>query len=189
MSLIKRIFDLVSGVILVVVLSPLLLLIALAVKITSKGPVIHWSARVGKNGVLFKMPKFRSMRTDAPVTGSHRLLEPEIFLTPIGSFIRRSSMDELPQLFSILKGDMSFVGPRPIIRQQENFIALRAASDVHKVLPGMTGWAQVNGRDELTTAEKIALDVEYMHRQSIWFDMKIIGITIIRIITGKDISH
>ena len=185
----KRVFDLVSGVILVVILSPLMLLIALAVKTTSKGPVIHWSARVGKNGVVFKMPKFRSMRTDAPVTGSHRLTEPETFLIPIGSFIRRSSMDELPQLFSILKGDMSFVGPRPIILQQENFIALREAAYVDKVLPGMTGWAQVNGRDELTIAEKIALDVEYMHKQPIWFDMKIIGITIIKVMAGKDISH
>lgn len=185
----KRVFDLVLAMVMLVALSLLMLLIALAVKLTSKGTVIHWSERAGKNGVVFEMPKFRSMRADAPAVGSHLLTEPETFLTPIGLFIRRTSLDELPQLFSILKGDMSFVGPRPIMLQQQDFIALRKATGIQKILPGLTGWAQVNGRDELSIAEKVALDEEYMQRQSLWFDIKIIGTTVLKVLTGKGISH
>lgn len=185
----KRILDLILGAILVVMLGIPMLLIALAVKLTSPGAVIHWSERVGKNGAVFKMPKFRSMRTNTPVIGSHLLTAPETFLTPIGRFIRRASLDELPQLLSILKGDMSFVGPRPIVLQQQDFIALREAHNIHKITPGLTGWAQVNGRDEISVVEKVALDVEYARRQSGWFDLKILGITIIKVVTGKGISH
>ncbi|AKH20836.1 sugar transferase [Sedimenticola thiotaurini] len=164
-------------------------LIALIVKLSSPGPALYWSERVGRNNSVFRMPKFRTMRIDTPAVATHLLSDPAAYLTPIGSFLRRSSLDELPQLWSILKGDMSFVGPRPALFNQDDLIALRTAHGVHELIPGLTGWAQVNGRDELPIPEKVKLDVEYQKRQSFWFDLWILWLTFLKVIHRDGISH
>ena len=161
----------------------------LAVKLTSKGPALYWSDRVGQDNEIFRMPKFRSMRVDTPAVATHLLKDPDTYLTPIGSFLRKSSLDELPQLWSILRGDMSFVGPRPALFNQDDLIALRSEAGVDKLLPGLTGWAQVNGRDELPIPQKVALDAEYMRRQSLWFDIAILWMTFLKVLKRDGISH
>jgi len=166
-----------------------LLLIAVLVISTSKGPALYWSKRIGKNNKIFKMPKFRSMMAGTPAVATHLLDNPDSYLSPIGGFLRLSSLDELPQLFSVLKGDMSFVGPRPALFNQEDLIALRTAKGVNKLLPGITGWAQVNGRDELSIPDKVALDTEYLNRESFWFDMKILWMTFLKVIKRDGVSH
>ncbi len=185
----KRIFDLLLGVAIFVLLAVPMLLIFIAVRLSSKGPALYWSDRVGKNNKIFKMPKFRSMLTDTPAVATHLLDNPDTYLSPIGGFLRRSSLDELPQLFSVLKGDMSFVGPRPALYNQDDLIALRTENGVDKLLPGITGWAQVNGRDELSIPDKVALDVEYLNRQSFWFDIKILWMTFLKVVKRDGVSH
>ena len=185
----KRLFDLLMAAILLILLAVPMLLIAIAVLVTSKGPVLYWSDRVGQYNVIFKMPKFRSMRVDAPNVATHLMTNPNMFLSPIGAFLRRFSLDELPQLFSIIKGDMSFVGPRPALFNQDDLVALRTEKGVDKLLPGVTGWAQVNGRDELSIPEKVAFDVEYIERQSFWFDLKILWMTLLKVIKRDNVSH
>src|SRR5450759_2937502 len=165
------------------------LLIALSVRLTSKGPILYWSARVGRNNTIFKMPKFRSMQIGTPVVATHLLTNPATCLTPIGSFLRQSSLDELPQLWSIIKGDMSFVGPRPALFNQHDLIELRTQQGVHELLPGLTGWAQVNGRDELPIPQKVALDVVYLRQQSFWLDLKIIGLTVWKVARSDNVAH
>jgi len=177
------------GAFLFVPLFFLMVVIAILVKLTSKGPVLYWSDRVGRKNKIFKMPKFRSMRVDTPSVATHLLSDPDMYLSPIGGFLRRTSLDELPQLWSIIKGDMSFVGPRPALFNQDDLIALRTEYEVDQLVPGLTGWAQINGRDELPIPEKVALDVEYMHRQSFWFDMKILWMTFLKVIKRDGVSH
>ena len=185
----KRIFDLVLGGVAAVVLLVPVLLVAVAVRLTSKGPALYWSARVGRNNQIFKMPKFRSMRLGTPAVATHLLGNPAAHLTPIGSFLRKSSLDELPQLWSILKGDMSFVGPRPALFNQQDLIELRTAQGVHELVPGLTGWAQVNGRDELPIPSKVQLDVAYLQRQSLWFDVRILWLTFVKVLRRDGVSH
>ena len=185
----KRIFDLLLGVVILALLVIPMLLISISVRLSSKGPALYWSDRVGKNNKIFKMPKFRSMLVDTPVVATHLLDNPDAYLSPIGGFLRRSSLDELPQLFSILRGDMSFVGPRPALFNQDDLIALRTEKGVDKLLSGITGWAQVNGRDELSIPDKVALDVEYLNRQSFWFDMKILWMTFLKVVKRDGVSH
>jgi O-antigen biosynthesis protein WbqP len=185
----KRSFDLLLSILAILILIlPILIALAL-VKLTSKGPALYWSDRVGRNNRIFKMPKFRTMRYGTPVVASHLLKNFNSYLTPFGSFLRKSSLDELPQLWSILKGDMSFVGPRPALYNQNDLIALRIEFGVDRLLPGLTGWAQVNGRDELPINQKVALDLEYMQRQSFWFDIKIMWLTVLKVIRRDGISH
>ena len=162
---------------------------AVLVKLTSKGPALYWSDRVGKDNHIFKMPKFRSMKVDTPAVATHLLNDPKRVLTPIGDFLRKSSLDELPQLWSILKGDMSFVGPRPALFNQDDLIALRTVKGVHRLVPGLTGWAQINGRDELPIPQKVALDVDYLQRQSLWLDIKIIWLTFVKVVKKEGVSH
>ena len=185
----KQIFDLLLGVAILVLLVVPMLLIFIAVRFSSKGPVLYWSDRVGKNNNIFKMPKFRSMLINTPAVATHLLDNPDAYLSPIGGFLRRSSLDEIPQLFSVLKGDMSFVGPRPALYNQDDLIALRTEKGVDKLLPGITGWAQVNGRDELSIPDKVELDVEYLNRQSFWFDMKILWMTFLKVIKRESVRH
>ena len=185
----KRLLDRSLVFISVIVLFIPILIIALAVKLTSKGPVLYWSDRVGRNNKIFSMPKFRSMRSDTPEVASHLLQEPDAWVTPIGNFLRKSSLDELPQIWSVLKGEMSFVGPRPALYNQADLIALRKEAGIDKLLPGVTGWAQINGRDELSIEEKVIFDKEYLNKKSILFDLKIILLTIIRIIKSDGIKH
>ena len=187
--MIARIFDLLFGAMLLILLAVPMLLVAVTVYFSSKGGVLYWSDRVGKNNKIFKMPKFRSMLIDTPAVATHLLDDPDAYLSPIGGFLRRSSLDEIPQLFSVLKGDMSFVGPRPALFNQDDLIALRTENGVDKILPGITGWAQVNGRDELSISDKITLDVEYLNRQSFWFDMKILWMTFLKVIKRDGVSH
>ena len=185
----KRFFDLLVGLMaLLFALFPMLL-IAVLVKVTSKGPVLYWSNRVGQENKIFSMPKFRSMRIDTPIVATHLMSAPETFLTPIGGFLRRSSLDELPQIFSILNGDMSFVGPRPALFNQNDLIVLRTEKGVEQLVPGLTGWAQVNGRDELPIPVKVALDVEYLRCRSFWFDMKILWMTFVKVVKKDGVSH
>lgn len=174
---------------LLLVFCPPALLVALAVKLTSRGPVLYWSDRVGARNVIFRMPKFRSMRVDAPVVATHLLTDPKAHLTPIGQFLRKSSLDEIPQLWSILKGDMSFVGPRPALFNQQDLIELRTKSGVHALVPGLTGWAQINGRDELPIPVKVEYDAYYMKRRSFWFDLKILWLTLGRVVGAAGVSH
>lgn len=185
----KRLLDLVLvlGVLLLLVFP--ILVVAVAVRMTSRGPILYWSDRVGRNNQIFKMPKFRSMRIEAPEVPTHLLQSPEQWLTPIGSFLRKSSLDELPQLWSILRGDMTFVGPRPALFNQDDLIALRTEKGVHKLVPGLTGWAQVNGRDELSIRQKVQLDEEYLRRRSVCFDVKILCLTALRVLVSKGVSH
>lgn len=187
--MIKRCFDLVLVLLLIVLFSIPLIVIALTVRLTSTGPAIYWSDRVGRQNILFRMPKFRTMRIDTPAVATHLLGKPDQYLTPIGSFLRKSSLDELPQLWSILNGDMSFVGPRPALFNQDDLIQLRTEKGVHLILPGLTGWAQVNGRDELPIPEKVKLDADYLAQQSFWFDMKILFLTFIKVIKRDGVTH
>jgi len=173
----------------VVVLAVPLVIIFIAVRLTSAGPALYWSDRVGRHNKIFKMPKFRSMRVGTPAVATHLLTNPKAHLTPIGSFLRKSSLDELPQLWSILVGDMSFVGPRPALFNQYDLIELRTQKNVHILMPGLTGWAQVNGRDELPTPQKVALDAEYLHRQGFWFDIKILWLTFLKVVRRDGVSH
>lgn len=184
-----RFLNLLIALVAAFVLALPMAIIALAVKCTSNGPVFFWSSRVGKNNVLFLMPKFRTMKIDAPNVASHLLINPCQYLTPLGSFLRRSSLDELPQLWCILRGQMSFVGPRPALFNQHDLVMLRTECGVHLLVPGLTGWAQVNGRDELTTPQKVELDYEYLARKSIWFDAKILWLTFFRVTHQDGVSH
>jgi O-antigen biosynthesis protein WbqP len=185
----KRLFDLILGLSAAAVLLLPIALVAFAVRLTSKGPALYWSDRVGRNNAIFRMPKFRSMRVGTPAVATHLLQDPNAHLTPIGSFLRKSSLDELPQLWSILKGDMSFVGPRPALFNQDDLIALRTKSGVHHLLPGLTGWAQVNGRDELPIPEKVKLDVEYSKRRSFLFDIGILWLTFVKVVRRDGVIH
>ena len=185
----KRFFDIFLAIFLIALLLLFIIIIAILVKITSKGGSLYWSDRVGKNNKIFRMPKFRSMLVDTPAVATHLLDNPGSYLSPIGGFLRRSSLDELPQLFSVLKGEMSFVGPRPALYNQDDLITLRTQKGVDKLLPGITGWAQVNGRDELSIPDKVALDTEYLNRQSFWFDMKILWMTFLKVVKRDGVSH
>jgi O-antigen biosynthesis protein WbqP len=186
---VKRCFDFLLAIAAFTVLIWLMLIVALAVRLTSKGPALYWSDRVGKNNTLFRMPKFRSMRIDTPLVATHLLENPEAWLTPIGSFIRRTSLDELPQLCCILKGEMSFVGPRPALFNQHDLIGLRTAQGIHTLVPGLTGWAQINGRDELSLSEKVNFDAAYLQMRSLRLDVHIIWSTFRQAIRSKGISH
>ena len=185
----KRLFDLLLALVASFVLALPVLLVVLAVRLTSAGPALYWSERVGRNNTIFKMPKFRSMRVGTPAVATHLLADPKSVLTPIGSFIRKSSLDELPQLWSILVGDMSFVGPRPALFNQHDLIELRTQKGVHILVPGLTGWAQVNGRDELPIPQKVALDAEYLQRQGFWFDIQILWLTFLKVVRRDGVSH
>lgn len=185
----KRLFDLALAIVAAVFLALPILFLALAVRLTSPGHALYWSDRVGRHNRIFKMPKFRSMRIDTPAVATHLLQNPEQWLTPIGSFLRKSSLDELPQLWSILKGDMSFVGPRPALFNQEHLIALRTEKGVHELVPGLTGWAQVNGRDGLSIPQKVELDSEYLQRRSIFFDMQILWMTALKVMARDGVLH
>ncbi|MCX4176108.1 MULTISPECIES: sugar transferase [Paraburkholderia] len=185
----KRLFDIVLASIAGVLLLVPMLLIAALVRLTSPGPALYWSDRVGRNNDIFRMPKFRSMRTDTPAVATHLLGDPDAYVTSVGHFLRKSSLDELPQLWNIITGDMSFVGPRPALFNQQDLIELRTRNGVHMLLPGLTGWAQVNGRDELPIPDKVALDVEYLHKQSFLFDVRIIVMTFAKVIRRDGISH
>ena len=185
----KRMFDIVFALVIGTLLLVPILTMALAVRLTSSGPALYWSDRMGRHNRIFKMPKFRSMRIDTPVVATHLLQNPDQWLTPIGSFLRKFSLDELPQLWSVLKGDMSFVGPRPALFNQEDLIALRTEKGVHKLVPGLTGWAQVNGRDELPIPQKVRLDAEYLQRRSLLFDLKILWMTALKVLARDGVSH
>lgn len=185
----KRLFDFVMSLVAIMIFGLPIVLIVLAIKLTSPGPVLYWSDRVGLHNCIFKMPKFRSMYIGTPVVATHLLQNPQQSLTPIGSFLRKSSLDELPQLWSILKGDMSFVGPRPALFNQEDLIALRTKKGVHKLVPGLTGWAQINGRDELPIPQKVQLDFEYLERRSLLFDLKILWITVLKVFARDGVAH
>jgi len=185
----KRVVDIFLVCLASLILFVPVLLVAIAVRLTSKGPALYWSDRVGRNNVIFKMPKFRSMRVGTPAVATHLLADAQSHLTPIGSFLRKNSLDELPQLWSILAGDMSFVGPRPALFNQQDLIALRAERGVHTLVPGLTGWAQVNGRDELPIPQKVALDAEYLTRHGFWFDIKILWMTLFKVIQRDGVSH
>lgn len=185
----KRAFDLTLAVGASLVFLVPMILVALAVRLTSRGPALYWSDRVGSDNRIFLMPKFRTMRVDTPVVATHLLSDPKVFLTPIGSFLRKTSLDELPQLWSILRGDMSFVGPRPALYNQDDLIALRTEKGVHRLAPGLTGWAQVNGRDELAIPEKVKFDEEYMRRRSVMFDMRILYLTATKVFGGHGVTH
>ncbi|MEO5661431.1 MAG: sugar transferase [Polaromonas sp.] len=185
----KRLFDLLLALTAAVVLAVPVLLVAVLVRLTSAGPALYWSDRVGRHNTIFKMPKFRSMRVGTPAVATHLLADPKAHLTPIGSFLRKSSLDELPQLWSILVGDMSFVGPRPALFNQHDLIELRTRRGVHELVPGLTGWAQINGRDELPIRQKVELDAEYLQRQSLWFDVHILWLTFVKVIQRDGVTH
>ncbi len=185
----KRMVDLLLALAAAVILAVPVLLVVVLVRLTSPGPALYWSDRVGRHNKIFKMPKFRSMRVGTPAVATHLLADPKAHLTPMGGFLRKSSLDELPQLWSIIKGDMSFVGPRPALFNQHDLIALRTQYGVDKLLPGLTGWAQINGRDELPIPQKVELDAEYLQRQSFWFDMKIIFLTVLKVIRQDSVIH
>jgi O-antigen biosynthesis protein WbqP len=185
----KRVFDLGVALVAAGFLAIPIVLVALVVRLTSPGPVLYWSDRVGLDNRIFKMPKFRSMRIETPALATHLLQNPDQWLTPIGSFLRKSSLDELPQLWSILKGDMSFVGPRPALFNQDDLIFLRTEKGVHQLMPGLTGWAQVNGRDELPIPQKVQLDAEYLQRRSLLFDVKILWMTALKVLVRDGVSH
>lgn len=185
----KRLFDIWLALVATFMLFLPIALVALAVRMSSPGPALYWSDRVGKNNRIFRMPKFRSMRTDTPAVATHLLTDPEAYLTPIGPYIRKTSLDELPQLWSILRGDMSFVGPRPALYNQHDLIDLRTEKGVHALTPGLTGWAQVNGRDDLAISAKVALDEEYLRRQSLSFDLRIIWLTVVKVLACDGVAH
>jgi O-antigen biosynthesis protein WbqP len=186
---VKRLFDLGLGFMAAAVLLVPLVVLAMLVRFTSQGPALYWSDRVGRCNKIFKMPKFRTMRVGTPAVATHLLANPGAHLTPIGSFLRKSSLDELPQLWSIMMGDMSFVGPRPALFNQQDLIELRTQQNVHTLVPGLTGWAQVNGRDELPIPQKVALDAEYLQRQDFWFDIHILWLTFLKVVQRDGVSH
>lgn len=186
---IKKSFDLVLALLVMPLLLPLIVLVVFFIRVTSPGPALYWSDRVGRHNKIFRMPKFRSMRIDTPAVATHLLQSPDHWLTPIGSFLRKTSLDELPQLWSILKGDMSFVGPRPALFNQDELIAMRTDAGVHELVPGLTGWAQVNGRDELPIHDKVKLDVEYLQRRSFGFDIWILWMTFLKVLRRDGVSH
>lgn len=185
----KRALDLALALVATILLTLPFMIVTVMVRLTSPGPVLYWSTRIGQANKPFQMPKFRTMIVGTPTIATHLLANPNSMLTSIGSFLRKSSLDELPQIWSILKGDMSFVGPRPALFNQDDLIALRAQYEVHQLLPGLTGWAQINGRDELPIPEKVKLDVEYLQRQSFWFDIKILWLTAIKVLRRDGVSH
>lgn len=185
----KRIFDLILCMALTIFLAPLILLVGILVRVTSPGPVIYWSDRVGRSNQIFKMPKFRSMRIGTPAVATHLMQDPSTFLTSIGGFIRKTSLDELPQLWCIFTGEMSFVGPRPALFNQYDLIELRTKAGIDQILPGITGWAQVNGRDELAIPDKVKLDVEYLSKQSLAFDLQILYLTFLKVLRRDGVSH
>lgn len=185
----KRFFDLLLAISVALVMTIPVLLVALAVRFTSTGPALYWSERVGQYNKIFRMPKFRTMRVGTPTIATHLLTDPKAHMTPIGSFLRKSSLDELPQLWSILVGDMSFVGPRPALFNQQDLIDLRTSQGVHQLLPGLTGWAQVNGRDELPIPHKVKLDTEYLQRRSLGFDVRILWLTFVKVLRRDGVSH
>ena len=185
----KRIFDLLLVVLATIVFTIPFLVISLLVKFTAPGPILYWSDRVGRCNIIFKMPKFRTMQVGTPAVATHLLADSGQYLTPVGSFLRKSSLDELPQLWSILIGNMSFVGPRPALFNQDDLIALRTQYGIDKLAPGLTGWAQVNGRDELSIPLKVQYEVEYLRKQSFWFDMRILGLTFLKVIRRAGVSH
>lgn len=185
----KRVFDFSFALLAILIFFVPLLAVAIAVKMTSIGPIVYWSDRVGYDNKLFKMPKFRTMHIETPAVATHLLSDPGQYLTSVGHFLRKTSLDELPQLWSILIGNMSFVGPRPALFNQYDLIALRSEHGVHRLVPGLTGWAQINGRDELPILQKVELDVEYMQRKSFGFDLYIIGLTVIRVFRGDGVCH
>ena len=185
----KRFFDILLALLLLTIFLAPMIIISVLVKVTSKGTILFYSNRIGKNNVIYQMPKFRSMYIGTPAVATHLLDNPNTYLSPIGEFLRSTSLDELPQLFSVLKGDMSFVGPRPALFNQEDLIVLRKEKGVDKLLSGITGWAQVNGRDELSIPDKVALDVEYLNRQSFWFDIKILLMTFLKVVKRDGVSH
>lgn len=185
----KRCFDIALALLAGLVLLLPLLATALMVKLTSRGPVLYWSERVGRRNHIFIMPKFRSMRVGTPALATHLLERPQAYLTPVGAFLRRSSLDELPQLWSILQGRMSFVGPRPALFNQHDLVALRTRHGVDDLVPGLTGWAQINGRDELPILDKVAFDIDYLQKRSFWFDLKIIFWTFVKVVRRESVSH
>ncbi len=185
----KRVFDLTLALVAGLVLLLPALLVAAAVRVSSRGPILFWSNRVGRYNRIFRMPKFRSMVVDTPAVATHLLKSPGTFLTPIGGFLRKSSLDELPQVWSIIKGDMSFVGPRPALFNQNDLVQLRTIQGVHALVPGLTGWAQVNGRDELPIPQKVALDAEYLNKRSLWFDVKILLLTVVKVLRRDNVTH
>ena len=185
----KRLIDLMMALAGILIFALPLILVALLVKCSSRGPVLYWSDRVGRDNQLFSMPKFRSMRVDTPAIATHLLSDPQQYLTPVGALLRKTSLDELPQLWSILRGDMSVVGPRPALFNQDDLIALRTQAGVHRLVPGLTGWAQVNGRDTLPIPDKVALDIEYLQRKSVWLDLRIIWMTLIKVFRSDGVSH
>jgi O-antigen biosynthesis protein WbqP len=185
----KRAIDVIAGAGGLLVLSPVLLTIAVAVRLESPGPALHWSRRIGRDNVIFRMPKFRTMRLGTPDVATHLLADPDQWVTPLGRVLRRTSLDELPQLWSVLTGEMSLVGPRPALFNQDDLAELRTAQGVHRLRPGLTGWAQVNGRDELPIPEKVRLDVEYLQRRSLVFDLKILLATARTALLGRGVSH
>ena len=185
----KRLFDITFSLMLLPILLVLMLIISLLVRLTSKGPIIHWSDRVGRKNIIFKMPKFRTMHSESPNIASNLLRNPEDYVTNIGSFLRKSSLDEIPQIISVLKGDMSIVGPRPALFNQYDLIKLRTDNAIDQLTPGVTGWAQVNGRDELTVVEKVAFDIEYLNRMSLFFDLVVLWKSISVLVNRKNISH
>ena len=185
----KRFFDVLLASVATLMLSPVIALVALTVRLTSPGSVLYWSNRIGRDNAVFAMPKFRTMKVDTPAVATHLLADPKSVLTPIGSFLRKSSLDELPQLWSIFCGHMSFVGPRPALFNQDDLIALRTERGVHTLVPGLTGWAQINGRDELPIPVKVQFDMEYLQRQSFGFDLRIIWLTFLRVMSRRGVSH
>lgn len=185
----KRFLDLILAIVAFLLFSPIIIVVAITITATSKGAILYWSERVGIDNKTFKMPKFRSMKSGTPAVATHKLKNADSVLTPIGDFLRKSSLDELPQLWSIIKGDMSIVGPRPALFNQDNLIALRTEKGVHKLTPGLTGWAQINGRDELPIPQKVQLDLEYLEKQSLLFDLKIIWLTFLKVVKRDGISH
>lgn len=187
--MLKRIFDIVFSLLVLLICSLPILVIAAAVRLTSQGPAIYWSDRVGKDNAIFRMPKFRTMKIDTPAVATHLMTDPDKYLTRVGKFLRRTSLDELPQIWSILLGDMSVVGPRPALFNQDDLVELRTAAGVDKLRPGLTGWAQINGRDELPIPEKVKLDAEYLERKSFLFDLKIVLLTFSRVLHRKGVAH
>jgi O-antigen biosynthesis protein WbqP len=185
----KRLFDLLLALIAAFVLALPFLIVAIVVRLTSSGPALYWSDRVGKQNIIFKMPKFRTMQVGTPAVATHLLSDSSQYLTPVGSFLRKSSLDELPQLWSILVGNMSFVGPRPALFNQDDLIALRTQYGVHELVPGLTGWAQVNGRDELSIPIKVQYELEYLQKQSFLFDIRILGLTFLKVVRRSGVSH
>lgn len=185
----KRLSDILIAMLLLIAMCVPMMVIAISIRLTSPGRVLYWSTRIGKDNKLFQMPKFRTMKVETPAVATHLLLNPNAYLTTVGRFLRKTSLDELPQVWSILKGDMSFVGPRPALFNQYDLIALRTLHQVDNLLPGLTGWAQINGRDELSSQEKVSFDVEYGRRRSLMFDFNILWLTVLKVIRREGVSH